>query len=112
MFGKIEIQIPPTRCVLHVDEDGHPATLEVAKARHVYAVLLLCDGNMTAAARILRVDRRTMYRCVHRLGYKPKFFRAGRGERSENNDEVTEKVADIEAGPDVSEGPRSGACGT
>lgn len=49
-------------------ELGPPVTLEQAKAAHVARVLDELAWNLTEAALVLAVDRRTMHRLVKRYG--------------------------------------------
>lgn len=51
-------------------ELGPPVTLEQAKAAHIANVLHELDWHMSDAAKVLAVDRRTMYRLVQRYGLK------------------------------------------
>ncbi len=44
------------------------AVREDAERRHVLSVLAECDWHMTEAARVLEVDRTTLYRMLDRLG--------------------------------------------
>ena len=44
------------------------ASLEEVEAQHVKRVIAAVDGNMTRAAEILSVDRRTLYRMIDRYG--------------------------------------------
>jgi transcriptional regulator with PAS, ATPase and Fis domain len=48
--------------------DGKLASLEEMEARHVKRVIAAVDGNMTRAAEVLNVDRRTLYRMIDRYG--------------------------------------------
>ena len=43
-------------------------TLEEVERRHVLRVLEACDGNRTDAAKILGLDRKTLYRKLLRWG--------------------------------------------
>lgn len=49
-------------------ELGPPITLEQAKAAHVAAVLAELGWNLSEAALVLAVDRRTLHRMVKRWG--------------------------------------------
>lgn len=49
-------------------ELGPPVTLEQAKALHVQTVLGELGGNLTEAARVLAVHRRSLYRMIERWG--------------------------------------------
>jgi len=44
------------------------ATLATAKRQHVMSVLDACGGNRTEAARVLKVDRKTLYRMLLKWG--------------------------------------------
>lgn len=46
-------------------------TLEEAKIAHVQAALELTGGKVAQAAKLLDVDRRTLYRMIKRYGLKP-----------------------------------------
>lgn len=41
-------------------------TLEENEKQHVIHVLKLCDGNRSKAARLLKIDRRSLYRRLER----------------------------------------------
>lgn len=43
-------------------------TLEQAEKRHVQEALRATLGNMTEAAKLLGIDRRTLYRMIERHG--------------------------------------------
>lgn len=49
---------------------GARVTLEQAKAHHVQTVLLALEWNMSEAAKVLEVDRRTLYRLCKRWGLR------------------------------------------
>ena len=49
-------------------EHGPPITLEQAKALHVKTILSELGWNLSEAARVLEVDRRTMHRLIKRWG--------------------------------------------
>lgn len=49
---------------------GAPVTLEQAKALHVQTVLRELAGNLSQAALVLAVDRRTLYRMIGRWGFE------------------------------------------
>ena len=44
------------------NEDGLPYTLSHIETAHIAAVLRFVEGNKSAAARILGINRRTLYR--------------------------------------------------
>ena len=44
-------------------------TLEEVERRHVLRVLEACNGNRTDAAKVLELDRKTLYRKLLRWGY-------------------------------------------
>jgi DNA-binding NtrC family response regulator len=46
--------------------------LDEVRRRHVTAVLEACGGNRTNAARVLHVDRKTLYRKLVRWGLASK----------------------------------------
>ena len=54
-------------CRTMLDEPESMPTLEEVEQRYVRQVLAAVDGNKTRAARILGVDRRTIYRHLERL---------------------------------------------
>lgn len=43
-------------------------TLEQAEKRHVQEALRATQGNMTEAAKLLGIERRTLYRMIERHG--------------------------------------------
>jgi len=47
---------------------GDDVTLKELEARHIEAVLRRCGGNRTRAAKILGIERKTLYRKAERLG--------------------------------------------
>jgi DNA-binding NtrC family response regulator len=47
---------------------GDDLALKELEARHIEAVLRRCDGNRTRAAKILGIERKTLYRKAERLG--------------------------------------------
>ena len=49
---------------------AHPASLAEVERRHIAAVLKHTGGNVTQAARILDIDRVTLYNKIHKLGLK------------------------------------------
>ena len=49
---------------------AHPASLEEVEQHHIAAVLEDTGGNVTQAARILDIDRVTLYNKMHKLGLK------------------------------------------
>lgn len=58
-----------------VTSNGEPVeliSLDEIRRRHVSHVLEACGGNRTDAARILRLDRKTLYRKLLRWGITPK----------------------------------------
>jgi DNA-binding NtrC family response regulator len=48
--------------------DKRLPSLEEVEALHVRRVIAAVDGNMTRAAEVLNVDRRTLYRMIDRYG--------------------------------------------
>ncbi len=52
------------------DQDGEPLTLEEMEQRHVARVLRQTDGNVSQAARVLGVDRKTVYRKLEAMSQK------------------------------------------
>lgn len=46
-------------------------TLDEVRRRHVVHVLDACGGNRSEAAKILGVDRKTLYRRLRRWGISP-----------------------------------------
>jgi len=61
------LQMGPPRPTIGL-ELGPPVTLEQAKALHVQRVLAGCNGNLTKAARLLAISRRTLQRLIDRWG--------------------------------------------
>ena len=49
-------------------EDKKLISLDQMEAQYVKKVIQAVDGNMSRAAEILRVDRRTLYRMIDRHG--------------------------------------------
>ncbi|MEE4271724.1 MAG: sigma-54 dependent transcriptional regulator [Thermoanaerobaculales bacterium] len=49
---------------------GDEVTLKDLEARHIEGVLRRCSGNRTLAARILGIERKTLYRKAKRLGIR------------------------------------------
>ena len=49
-------------------EDKPFATLEAVDREHILRVLDACGGNRTIAARVLGLDRKTLYRKLVRWG--------------------------------------------
>lgn len=50
------------------DEDGHrPLTLDEVHYLQVRFVMEHCKGNKTQASKMLKVDRRTLYRTLERM---------------------------------------------
>jgi DNA-binding NtrC family response regulator len=49
---------------------SHPASLAEVERRHIAAVLQNTAGNVSQAARILDIDRVTLYSKIHKLGLK------------------------------------------
>ena len=49
---------------------SHPASLAEIERQHIAAVLKNTAGNVTQAARILDIDRVTLYNKIHKLGLK------------------------------------------
>jgi two-component system response regulator HydG len=50
------------------DDPEQLPTLDEMERRYIRRVLSATEGNKTRAARVLGVDRRTLYRRIHRLG--------------------------------------------
>jgi len=81
-------------------------TLDQVQAEHVRNVLEALDGNITATARALNVDRRTLYRMCERWKIDVSEYREG---RSEDDDIIglgnpLARSHPSEPPPDVSEG--------
>ncbi len=55
-----------SRVLIDADDPSEMPTLETLERRYVYKVLESVSGNKTAAARVLGVDRRTLYRKLER----------------------------------------------
>jgi DNA-binding NtrC family response regulator len=49
--------------------DDTVTSLDEVRRRHVTQVLEHCNGNRTSAAKILRLDRKTLYRKLVRWGF-------------------------------------------
>ena len=49
---------------------AHPASLEEVERHHIASVLRQTDGNVTQAARILDIDRVTLYNKIRKYGLK------------------------------------------
>jgi two-component system response regulator AtoC len=65
-------------------EDGDPLTIvpmDDVERRYVLRVLQALDGNKASAARLLGMDRRTLYRKLERWGHTPGEFAAASPER-------------------------------
>jgi DNA-binding NtrC family response regulator len=61
-----EICEAPAKAALHDNADL--LTLEEVEKRHVARVIAAVGANMTRAAEVLGLDRRTLYRMVERFG--------------------------------------------
>jgi two-component system response regulator HydG len=66
-----KIRAQPTRRSTAMSGSDHPEmlTLEEVERRHVLRVLEACSGNRTDAAKVLDLDRKTLYRKLLRWGY-------------------------------------------
>ena len=66
-----KIRAQPTRRSTAMSGSDHPEmlTLEEVERRHVLRVLAACSGNRTDAAKVLDLDRKTLYRKLLRWGY-------------------------------------------
>ena len=53
-------------------DDHHLTSLDEVRRRHVTQVLEHCNGNRTNAAKILHLDRKTLYRKLVRWGLASK----------------------------------------
>jgi two-component system, response regulator RegA len=62
------------------DTDDEPASLARVEWEHIHAVLLDCRGNISEAARVLGLHRRSLQRKLRRLG--PPIESSSRGARS------------------------------
>jgi two-component system response regulator RegA len=62
------------------DTDEEPASLARVEWEHIHAVLLDCRGNISEAARLLGLHRRSLQRKLRRLG--PPLESSGRSARS------------------------------
>jgi two-component system response regulator HydG len=58
----------PTQIVLSTSDPEQLVTLEELERRYVLRVLESVDGNKAAAARVLGIERRTLYRMLERWG--------------------------------------------
>jgi two-component system response regulator HydG len=58
----------PTQIVLSSSDPGQLVTLEELERRYVTRVVESVDGNKAAAARVLGIERRTLYRMLERWG--------------------------------------------
>jgi DNA-binding NtrC family response regulator len=52
--------------VIFTNEDG-PPSLEAVQRKYIEMMLKMCDGNKTKSARLLGIDRRTLYRTLKRM---------------------------------------------
>ena len=55
------------RLVLAADDPGQRPTLEEVERRYVEQILAECQGNKTLAAKVLGLDRKTLYRKLERF---------------------------------------------
>jgi two-component system response regulator HydG len=62
----------PTQIVLASNDPEQLVTLEELERRYVVRVLESVDGNKAAAARVLGIERRTLYRMIERWGESSK----------------------------------------
>ena len=70
--------IPAEALLLAAPSDRLPSFREAKRgfeARYVEAVLRLCDGNISQAARLARKDRKDFYDVIRRTGIDPANFR-------------------------------------
>jgi len=61
----------PTQIVLSTSDPEQLVTLEELERRYVLRVLESVEGNKAAAARVLGIERRTLYRMLERWGEDP-----------------------------------------
>ncbi|MDY7094770.1 MAG: sigma 54-interacting transcriptional regulator [Acidobacteriota bacterium] len=60
--GEIDVELVQSLLSSGAEEEQEPLTLEGLELRHISRVLRMTQGNKTAAARILGIDRRTLVR--------------------------------------------------
>jgi len=66
------LAIPGTVAHIHAElPNDIRVTLDEIRRRHVVHVLDACGGNRSEAAKILGVDRKTLYRRLRRWGISP-----------------------------------------
>ena len=65
ILGSMEDEATDTDALPRVGDD---VTLKELERRHLEAVLRRCEGNRSQAARILGIERKTLYRKADRLG--------------------------------------------
>lgn len=54
-----------------MDQNAPFPTLHEIEESHIRAAVERCAGNMTRAAKLLGIDRRTLYRRADAAGFKP-----------------------------------------
>lgn len=54
-----------------MDQNAPFPTLQEIEESHIRAAVERCGGNMTQAAKLLGIDRRTLYRRAAEAGIKP-----------------------------------------
>jgi DNA-binding NtrC family response regulator len=64
---KIRKYVPPSRASEELDLEG-VVSLEAMERRYIERVVALAQGNKSEAARLLGLDRRTLYRKLERFG--------------------------------------------
>ncbi len=68
-----------TRLVLGGDDPDELLTLDEVERRYIRRVLAVCNGNKSQAARVLGMDRRSLYRRLETLDAEPKGRDGGNG---------------------------------
>jgi len=63
-----------SQIVLSSDDPGELVPLEEVERRYILRVLEACGGRRMEAARILRLDRKTLYRKLERYGVRQRSF--------------------------------------
>jgi two-component system response regulator HydG len=59
----------PSHVLVVSDDPSELVAMEVVERRYILRVLEAVAGNKTAAARILGIERKTLYRKLERYGY-------------------------------------------
>ncbi len=70
-LADLGLEIPAGVGTLVLAPEGEPLSLEEIERRHVAEVLRWAGGNVTHAARVLGIDRMTLYNKIKRYGLRP-----------------------------------------